>query len=217
VRNPFQSETEAFRFLLATVAAFAAIAAASLLGGAWVGVPVCALLTVGATTFFLLRRRGARGLRTAPPHLGGPSERRLLVLVDGVAADEATAHEIRRASSGYRTQVLVVCPARVSGLDRWASAVDTARADARRYLDESLAWLRQQGIEARGAIGDEHLVCAIEDTLRTFPADEIIIATLPEHAGATGGLDTVAGAREHFAIQITHVVVNTDTGLVARR
>src|SRR4030065_59762 len=41
MRSPFHSETEAFRFLLLTVVAFAVIALASLVGGPWVGGPVC--------------------------------------------------------------------------------------------------------------------------------------------------------------------------------
>jgi len=40
MRNPFRTEAEAYRFLLVTIAGFAAIAGASILGGAWAGVPV---------------------------------------------------------------------------------------------------------------------------------------------------------------------------------
>ena len=216
MRNPFQSETEAFRFLLATVAAFAAIAAASLLGGVWVGVPVWAVLTVAAAAFYLLQRRRARGLKTAPAHLGGASERRILVLADGVAVDQTIVREVLRASSGYRTEVLVVCPAQVSGLDHWTSAVDGARAQAQRHLDESLTQLRTCGVEARGAIGDEGPLHAIEDALRTFPADEIIFATLPRKADGAVGLDVVDGARDRFALPIMRVVVNADERAVAR-
>ena len=69
--NPFRSEAQAFHLVLVTVGAFAAIAVASLLGGAWVGVPVWALLTGAAATFYLMQRRRAREIPTAPPHVGG--------------------------------------------------------------------------------------------------------------------------------------------------
>jgi len=208
VRNPFRSEAEAFRFVLMTVGAFAAIAVASLLGGAWVGVPVWAVLTAATATFYLVQRRAAREIRTAPPHVGDPGERQVLVIVDGTAADETIVGAIEEASTGYRKRVLVVCPARVSQIDHWTSAVDGARAQAQRYLDESLARLRDTGIEARGEIGDEDPLRAIEDALRTFGADTILVVTPPEGFEGATARDVVAGARARFALPITRVVVD---------
>ncbi len=207
-RNPFRSEAEAFHFLLMTVGAFAAIAAASLLGGAWVGVPVWAVLTAAAATFYLGQRRAAREIRTAPPHVGGEGERQILVIVDGVAADETIVGAIEEASTAYRKRVLVVCPARVSQIDHWTSAVDRARAQAQRYLDESLARLRDAGIEARGEIGDEDPLRAIEDALRTFGADAILVVTPPEGFEGATARDVAAGARARFAMPITRVTVD---------
>jgi GABA permease len=208
VRNPFRSEAEAFRFVLMTVGAFAAIAVASLLGGAWVGVPVWAVLTAVAATFYLVQRRAARVIRTAPPHVGDQSERRILVIVDGTAADETIVGAIEETSTGYRKRVLIVCPARVSQIDHWTSAVDGARAQAQRFLDESLARLRDTGIEARGEIGDEDPLRAIEDALRTFGADTILVVTPPEGFEGATARDVVAGARARFALPITRVVVD---------
>ena len=205
MRNPFRSEAEAFRFLLVTVGAFAAIAVASLVGGAWVGVPVWAGLTVAAATFYLVQQRAAREIRTAPPHVGGEDERHILVVVDGAAADQSIVGAIEEASIGYRKRVLVLCPARASQVDHWTSAVDGARAQAQRYLGESLACLREAGIEARGEIGDEDPLRAIEDVLRTFGADSIIIGTPPEGLEDPSARDVVAGARARFALPITRV------------
>src|SRR5947207_1930291 len=51
---------------------------------------------------------------------------------------------------------------------------------------------------------------AIEDALRTFGADEVIISTHPE--GRSNWLEkgVVSGARERFAVPITHVVVDLE-------
>jgi len=217
VRNPFRSETEAFRFLLFTLGAFAAIAVASLLGGAWAGVPVWAVLTVAAAAFYLVPRRAAREIRTAPPHVGGAGERQVLVVVDGAAADESIVRAIEEASTGYRKRVLVVCPARVSQLDHWASAVDGARAQAERYLDESLACLRDAGIKARGEIGDEDPLRAIEDALRTFGADTILIVTPPEGREGSAARDVVAGTRARFALPVMRVSVGAGATVTAAR
>ena len=205
--NPFRSEAQAFRLVLVTVGAFAVIAVASLLGGAWVGVPVWALLTGAAATFYLMQRRATREIPTAPPHVGGTDERQILVVVDGIAADGTIAGAIEQASAGYRTRVLVVCPARVSPIDHWTSAVDGARAQAQGYLDESLTRLRDAGIDARGELGDEDPLRAIEDALRTFGADAIFVVTPPEDEGAPVR-DIAAAARARFALPITRVVVD---------
>lgn len=213
MRTPFRSEAEAFAFLLVTVAAFAAIAVASLLGGAWAGVPVWASLT-GVAAFLYLRRRDVRAIKTAPAHVGGEDERRLLVVVSEAVAGEGLVHEIRRASAGYESRVLVLCPERVSHADHWTSAVDGSRERAQHLLEDSVSRLREAGIEAWGVVGDEDPLQAIEDALRLFGADEIIVAAASEERAVPTARGVVSGARERYALPITHVV--TDVAAVAR-
>ena len=208
LRNPFRSEAEAFRFLMLTVVAFAAIAIASVLGGAWGGASVWAVLTAAAVALYLVPRPAGRELRTAPPRLGGADERLTLVVVADTQVDGSVVGAIEKASIGYRKRVLVVCPARVSRVDRWTSAVDGARAQSQRHLDESLACLRAAGIEAQGAIGDEDPLRAIEDALRTFGADSIVVATPSDRADGSTAPDVVAGAQARFALPVARVVVD---------
>jgi hypothetical protein len=210
VRNPFRSEVEAFHFLLLTVAAFAAIALASLLGGPRAGLPVWGLVT-GASAFFYLRRgRAERPVRTAPAHAGAGDQRRILVVANETLADARLAGEIQRAAAGYSKQVRVVCPTLTSPASHWASDVDGARARAQQRLDQTLSQLHEVGIQAQGEIGDEDTLQAIEDVLRTFSADEIIISTNP----GAGRLDrdVVSRARERLALPITHIVIDTEAG-----
>jgi len=212
VRTPFRSEVEAYHFLLLTIAAFAAIALASLLGGPRAGLPVWAVVTVAAAFFYLRRGPAERTVRTAPAHAGAGYERRILVVANETLADERLAGEIQRATTGYRREVHVVCPALTSPASHWTSAVDGARAEAQQRLDHTLSRLRAAGIDAEGEIGDEDPLQAIEDVLRTFAADEIIISTHPE--GRTGRLerDIVARARERLALPITHLVIDAEAG-----
>jgi hypothetical protein len=209
VRDPFRSEVEAYHFLLVTVAAFAAIALASLLGGAWVGVATWAVLTAAVVFFYLRRGPPQRRLRTAPAHAGG-DERRVIVLVDEVAAGPQVVEALDRAAAGRREQVLVISPAFTSPVRRWTSDLDDARARAELRLAESLGALHASGIEARGEIGDEDPMQAIEDALRTFSADEIIISTRRQAPATRRGLDPAAAARERFAVPITQVAVDAE-------
>jgi hypothetical protein len=206
-RNPFRSETEAFRWLLITIAAFAAVALASLLGGWKVGLPVWIVVTVVAVWWYL-RPVPEDAARKAPAHVGGPDERRILVVANETLADPGLLDAVQHAVSGYRAEVLVVAPALNSKLRHWTSDEDRARGDAQQRLDESIPQIAALGVDARGEIGDADPVQAIDDALRTFGADEIVISTHPE--GASNWLERgeVEKARQRFAVPITHVVVD---------
>jgi GABA permease len=75
-------------------------------------------------------------------------------------------------------------------------------------LDSSLAAMRAAGIEARGEIGDGDPLQAIEDALRTFAPDELVISTHPEGRSHWLERGVVTAARERFALPVTHVVVD---------
>jgi hypothetical protein len=210
MKNPFRSEAEAFRLVLGTAVYFAGIAIAAAAGGFWWGLGVFLVLTVAAGVWFFRRETRERPPATAPAHRGGDDERRILVIANETVAGVALRSQISAATEGYRSQVLVVCPALNTPLRHWASDEGAARADARQRLDRSLSELSRLGIDARGEVGDPDPLQAIEDALRTFGPDEIIISTHPQ--GRSNWLErgVVSGARERFAIPITHVVVDLE-------
>jgi hypothetical protein len=210
VINPLRSEAEAFRFLLATLAYFAAIVLAALVGGHWVGLAVFVLLSAGVIGWWFRARRLEPPVQTRPTRQSAADERRILVIANETVGGETLRERIREQSEGYRSEVLVVTPALNSPLRHWASDEDRARAAAQKRLDASLARLREAGIRARGEVGDAEPLQAIDDALRTFGADEIIISTHPE--GRSNWLErgVVTHARERFAVPITHVVVDLE-------
>jgi hypothetical protein len=104
--------------------------------------------------------------------------------------------------------VLVVCPALNSRIRHWTSDEDRAREQAQERLERSLAALSEAGVEARGEVGDDDPMQAIEDALRTFGADEIIISTHPPGRSNWLEKDVITRARERFDLPITHVVVD---------
>jgi nucleotide-binding universal stress UspA family protein len=97
-----------------------------------------------------------------------------------------------------------------SPLKHWVSDEDGARAAAQERLETSLAQLAAAGVAARGEVGDGDPIQAMEDALRTFGADEIIISTHPP--GRSNWLErgVVERARERFAVPITHIVVDLE-------
>jgi hypothetical protein len=106
--------------------------------------------------------------------------------------------------------VLVVAPALNSRVRTWASDEDHARHEAQQRLDDSLDRLREVGVRARGEIGDGDPVQAIEDALRSFPADEIVLSTHPP--GRSNWLErgVVGAVRDRFDVPVTHVVVDLE-------
>jgi len=206
--NPLRSEAEAYRFLLLTVAYFAAIALAALVIGTWAGVIVFLVLTVGAAVYVARAHRSEPPRQTVPSRRGSEHERRILVIANETVGGERLRDEIRQRSEGYDEQVFVVTPALNSPLRHWASDEDGARVSAQERLNTSLDRLRSLGIDARGEIGDGEPLQAMEDALRLFGADEIIISTHPEGRSHWLEKNVVESARERFAVPITHVVVD---------
>ena len=86
----------------------------------------------------------------------------------------------------------------------------TLTRPAQGRLDASLDRLRSLGIDASGEVGDGDPLQAMEDALRTFGADEIIISTHPEGRSHWLERGVVEKARERFAVPITHVVVDLE-------
>jgi len=207
VINPLRSEAEAFKFLIASIGYFGAIVIASVAGGKWAGLGVFLFLSAGVIAWWARARREERPEVTRPrPHAAG--ERRILVVANETVGGRTLRDCLERKSAGVREEILVVTPALNSPLKHWVSDNDAARADAQARLDASLERLRNEGIEARGQIGDGDPLQAIEDALRTFGADEIVISTHPEGRSHWLEQGLIAEARRRFSAPITHVVVD---------
>jgi hypothetical protein len=207
--NPLRSEEEAFRFLIASIAYFGAIVLATVLGGEWVGLGVFIALTAVVLGWWFRARRDERPPQTAArPHAAG--ERRILVIANETVGGQTLRSAILEKALDVREEVLVVTPALNSPLRHWVSDEDSARAAAQQRLETSLAKLSEAGVEARGEVGDGDPLQAMEDALRTFGADEIIISTHPEGRSHWLERGVVEKARERFAVPITHVVVDLE-------
>jgi hypothetical protein len=207
MRNPLRDEASAFQLVLVVLGAMALLALASWIS-TWLGVAVFVVeLAAGAWAL--------RGGRKPPPvrehvvHADEPEPRhRILVVANETVGGEELRKLLQAKAAGMREEVLVVCPALNSKLRTWTSDEDGARSAAQERLDASLARLTDAGVEARGEIGDGDPLQAIEDALRTFPADEIVISTHPP--GRSNWLEAgiVPRAEQRFDVPVVHVVVD---------
>ena len=206
MRNPFRSEADAFRFVWLTIGYFALIFIGSLIDK-WVGVAVFVVVTAVAV-WWLLGRTAHEAPVKQTPAASPEGEYRILVVANETVGGLELLTELRERSQGRAARVLVVCPALNSPLRHWVSDEDEARASAQARLDESLASMRAAGLDAAGEIGDGDPIQAIEDAVRTFRPDELVISTHP--VGRSHWLErgVVEKARERFELPLTHVVVD---------
>ena len=208
MNNPLRSEGEAFRFLLGTIVYFGLIAIAGVIN-AWAGLVVFIVLSVAVVWWWWRSREPAPApVQESPARRGPEGERRILVVANETVGGEPLLQRVKQLASDGNTRVLVVSPALNTRLRHLASDEDPARAQARERLDRSLAELERNGVQASGEVGDGDPLQAIEDALRTFGADEIVISTHPE--GRSNWLErgVVTNARERYAVPIHHVVVD---------
>lgn len=143
-------------------------------------------LAVGALTATVLIVLAARARYDEPIEVARRPDRRFRLLVvtaipisdgDDVERIARIAAEGNRAvaSEAAEPEVLVVAPALQGTLDRWASDVAKARSRAQEVVAVSMGTLTAAGLEVRGGVGDGDVVQAIEDELRTFPAQEVVL------------------------------------------
>ena len=217
MRNPLRTEAEAFGFVLVCVGLFAAIAIAAAIGGGDVALWVVLALGIGIAAGIYFRSEPKVQEKAVWDRRAPDARHRILVIANETVAGTALRDEVVRRASGRDHEVLVVTPALNSRIRHWTSDEDQAREAAEERLRESVRALEAAGVQARGQVGDDDPLQAIEDALRTFPSDEIVLSTHPPGRSNWLERDLVGHARERFECPLTHVVVDLAGEQAGRR
>jgi hypothetical protein len=134
-------------------------------------------------------------------------KRVLVVATASVEPDRVRSRVVEHA--GEDVDIHVVAPASdLSPLQWLASDEDKARAEAAEVADEVESAVAPAAAHVEAEVGDPDPVQAIEDALRTFPAEEIVLVT--HERDEAGWLEEEAGAeaRERFGVPMTRLVVD---------
>jgi hypothetical protein len=132
--------------------------------------------------------------------------RRLLVVATASVPAAALRRSVR-AHAGEDAETLVVAPASdISRLDWLTNAEDDARTDAAERAEELAEAVPTDDVESR--VGDSDPVKAIEDALRTFAADELIVVTLRDEDAGWLEKGSAETALNRFSLPVTHLVVD---------
>lgn len=136
--------------------------------------------------------------------------RRVLVLItEDIAGDpkavETIVGAVEPASEDDLPQILILAPARSGALSEWLSDTEPGRDRAQVRLVHSVAALAAAGVEAEAQVGDADPLQALEDTLRFFPASEVVAVT-GDATSDRPGAKAFAQMERRLEVPLTHVI-----------
>jgi len=135
-------------------------------------------------------------------------DRRKLLVVTTAPVEPGPLREAVRGHAGDGAEIRVVAPASdVSPLQWLASDEDEAREKAAKVASGAAESVEPEAARTETEVGDTDPVQAIEDALRTFPADEVLVVTRPEDDASWLEQDSAQEARERFGVPVTRLTV----------
>jgi hypothetical protein len=210
---PVRSETDAFRITYGIAFLVGVSIAVGLLLSPVAGALVFATVTLGALLADLVAKDPQRPLplRAAAhaPHPDAAADRWgiLVVANEALEGDGVRAAILGRAK--LRPELMVVAPVLVSRTHFVTTDVDHEMDEARARLAQTLDWALAHGLSARGHIGDPmHPLLAVEDDLRRFGPDEVILATHQAERTNWQEAGLIARLRSELDVPVTQVVVD---------
>jgi hypothetical protein len=135
------------------------------------------------------------------------SRRILVVTTAPVQGDSLRDRVLEHAGDGDPEVKVVATASDLSPLDWLANDEDDARAEAESRAVEVGRAVAPEAERTEAEVGDSDPVQAIEDALRTFAADELVLVTRKDDD--TGWLEEGAAneALARFNLPVTHLVV----------
>jgi hypothetical protein len=163
-------------------------------------------LAIGALAVGIVLMVAAMKRPDEPIEVADAADRRrrvLLVAIEPVDQPQAVESVLAAAhvSGEDPAEVLVLAPALNTPLEQWASDVGRSRLDAQRKLVLTIGALATANVEARGSVGDPDPLQAVEDTLRQFAADEVLVG-LPSGEGGAGARSLMAELRRRLDLPV---------------
>jgi hypothetical protein len=134
-------------------------------------------------------------------------------LTNGIAFSPPDANAADTACDQDAELRIVAPVSDISRLDWLTNAEDDARADAGVLADKTAEAAPTSDVQAR--VGDSDPVKAIEDALREFPADEVLVITRPDEDASWLVAGSGETAQTRFRLPIRVVTVAADGSVTA--
>ncbi|MFN2612986.1 MAG: hypothetical protein ABR536_06420 [Solirubrobacterales bacterium] len=121
-----------------------------------------------------------------------------VLLLTAIELGDGPAERVIELVAGAE-DVRILVPVSSRRIDRWLSAEDGARAGAQARLATTAGILTAAGLRVSGSVGDSDTLQAVEDELRSFAADEVLVVAGPRHDAEIEQL------RHRLALPLTRV------------
>ncbi len=132
----------------------------------------------------------------------------VLVLANETIGGEKLLDAIReRSARGDGVRFHVVVP---QARPRHGNVIydDAVRDGAQVRVDLALAFMREEGIDGAGEVGDGDPLNAVQDAIAEHGIDEIIVSTLPSESSGWLRRDLPERLHEETGLPVQHVVVD---------
>lgn len=202
--NPLTSEAVAFRWLVVIAAGAATVIVVALVVGSLVAsLWVLALIAWGI--LWLWRDYRSQPMSSEVTR-GGDGRYRVLVMANQTVRSPLLAEAVLAATAERESEILLVVPALVSGAEEGLPAAVAASEHARQRMELTMLDLKEAGRRVRGKVERNTPSRALRDSLAEFPADEVIVSTLPPEQSHWLEHGVVERARIELGLPVQHVV-----------
>ena len=135
--------------------------------------------------------------------------KRVLVVANRTVGGRKLLESVRSRAAESDTEFHLVVP--LSRPRHGSVIYDHAERDAAQLrINLSHDFLKREGVDITGEVGDEDPFTATLDAVATFAPDEIIVSTLPETRSGWLRRDLVERIQDATDIPVTHVVSDID-------
>ncbi len=143
----------------------------------------------------------------------GVSTRSVLAFMQEVAGGRRLIEAVKESVSAGASQVAVAAPENVPAAGQIVDS-DEAHDAAQSRVEVTQAVLAANGIDSVGAVMDPHPPLALDDAVRAFEPDRVLISCMTESRFGLFRRDLVEWARDRFPAEVVHIPVRLEDDAV---
>lgn len=135
----------------------------------------------------------------------------VLVVANETIGGQPLIEAVQKRASEHGDVRFVLCVPQTQPRAGYVVYDDTVFDAAQIRVDLAVGFVRSEGMEAVGEVGDPDPYAATMDAVREYEPDEIVISTLPESRSGWLRRDLVDRIRQASGLPVEHVIADLDT------
>jgi hypothetical protein len=135
----------------------------------------------------------------------------VLVVANETIGGQPLIEAVQKRAREHDNVRFVLCVPQTQPRAGYVVYDDTVFDAAQIRVDLAVGFVRSEGMEAVGEVGDPDPYAATMDAVREYEPDEIIISTLPESRSGWLRRDLVERIRQASGLPVEHVIADLDS------